>query len=238
MRAAAAAGGLLAALVAGCGSPPPSHAPVVLPRPSPITWADRSASPSASSTFTRRSGLPEPLSTGWQITVYYTAVEKYHHGRPVRVTGCPELACTHGTDDLGTYPADFVSTVKTEGAGRTTSGRYLNWSYDTGFWLDSAPRDTDGAPLEPFISAGADRDVLPHGTTFTIAECGRQEDGSALVPTVCAALRKAKWRIADEFTPGLGGRKHIDAYIGPETGPTFTQSDWYITVTDARLTLP
>jgi hypothetical protein len=41
--------------------------------------------------------------------------------------------------------------------------------------------------------------------------------------------------VTDEFTPRLGGSKHIDAYIGPETGPGFTGSKWYITLTGATL---
>ena len=76
---------------------------------------------------------------------------------------------------------------------------------------------------------------MPRGTAFTIAGCGRQEDGSAPPARVCAALRKAAWQVTDEFTPGLGGSKHLDAYIGEETGPDFTSSDWYLTLTGATL---
>ena len=176
-------------------------------------------------------------SAGWEITVYYTAVERFHDGEPTRVTGCPVLDCAHGADDLGTYPAGFVEAVRAEGTGRTGSGRYLNWSYDVGFWLDSVPRTSDGEALVPFVSAAADPGVLPHGTRFTIAACGRQEDGSAPAAAVCTGLRRAAWRITDEFTPGLGGPLHVDAYIGPETGPGFTASPWYITLTDAQLTI-
>ena len=32
----------------------------------------------------------------------------------------------------------------------------------------------------------------------------------------------ANWTITDEFTPGLGGSRHVDLYIGEETGPGFT----------------
>jgi hypothetical protein len=181
-------------------------------------------------------GTPPPqTSGGWEITVYYTAVQEFHHGVPERVTGCPRLNCTHGRDDLGTYPADFVAAVESEGTGRTAAGTYLNWSYDTGYWLDSAPRDTDGNPLEPYVSAAADPNVLPHGTLFRIEDCGRQDDGSAPPQQVCAMLGAAGWRIDDEFTPGLGGRKHIDAYIGPETGPDFTSSDLYLTLVGATV---
>ena len=169
--------------------------------------------------------------------MYYTAVERFHDGAPTRVTGCPRLDCTDGDADLGTYPSGFVDAVREEGTGRTTSGRYLNWSYDVGFWLDTVPRTSDGGSLVPFVSAAADPDVLPRGTRFTVAGCGRQEDGSAAPAVVCAALRDARWEVTDEFTPGLGGPRHLDAYIGPETGPGFTGSPWYLTLTGARLAL-
>jgi hypothetical protein len=87
------------------------------------------------------------------------------------------------------------------------------------------------------VSAAADPTVLPHGTRFTITACGRQDDGSTPPAAPCAKLRDSDWLITDEFTPGLGGNHHIDAYIGPETGPGFTDSDWYLTLTGARLTI-
>jgi hypothetical protein len=131
----------LLAMVAGCDTSAP---PLVSPAPS------------------------SSAAAGWAITVYYTVVEDYHGGAPTRITGCPRLDCTGGHDDLGTYPAEFVAGVKTEGTGVTSDGRYLNWSYDTGFWLDTAPRDADGKPLEPYASAAADPGVLAHGTRFTV----------------------------------------------------------------------
>jgi hypothetical protein len=213
MRRLVAAVALL--LMAGCDAAAPSPGP--------------SAAPSAATSA--------QTSSGWQITVYYTVVEGFHHGAPTRVTGCPRLNCTNGHDTLGTYPADFVAEVKTEGTGVTSDGKYLNWSYDTGFWLDTAPRDSDGDPLQPYVSAAADPDVLRHATRFRFADCGRQDDGSAVPAAVCTAFRRAQWRIDDEFTPGLGGPKHIDLYIGPETGPGFTGSDVYVTLEDATLRL-
>ena len=42
----------------------------------------------------------------------------------------------------------------------------------------------------------------------------------------CAAL----WAVSDQFTPGLGGARRIDAYVGEETGPEFIGSDWYLTL--------
>jgi hypothetical protein len=231
---------VLVVAVAGCGTaqPTPSlpSAQSISPSVAPVPPA------SASVAVTSPSPRPSPnpgstTSSGWEITVYYTAVERFHDGDPTPVTGCPRLECANGHDDLGTYPADFVQAVQDEGTGRTTSGQYLNWSYDVGYWLDSAPRDTDGDRLTPFVSAAADPNVLPNGTRFRVAACGRQEDGSAAPAAVCAAFQNAAWKITDEFTPGLGGARHIDAYIGPETGPGFTDSAWYLTLTGARLAI-
>lgn len=178
----------------------------------------------------------QPASTaGWTVTVYYTAVEAYHTGAPTPVAGCPTLDCAHGSADLGTYPRDFVEAVRDEGTGRTASGRYLNWSHDVGFWLDSIPRDAYGHRLRPFESAAADPAVLPAGTRFTILDCGRETDGTPIDPAVCARLRQAQWVVSDLFTPGAGGRGHIDVYLGEETGPGFTDSPWYATLTHATL---
>lgn len=177
------------------------------------------------------------VSRGWTVTVYYTAVAALHAGRTVRVTGCRVIDCSDGHDDLGTYPASFVSAVEDEGTGRIAEGRYLNWSYDTGYWLDTAPRDTAGRALRPWESAAADSHVLPAGARFSVVQCGHDEDGDAIDAGVCARLREAQWTITDEFTPGLGGAKHVDLYIGEETGPDFTSSPLYTTLKDATLAL-
>lgn len=230
-------------MAAGCGTareaPQPSATVRATAAPSTAASPAVTTAPSSTTPFAApsRTGRSVRTSTGWEITVYYTAVERFHDGRPTRVTGCPRLECSRGDDDLGSYPGDFVDAVREEGTGRTASGRYLNWSYDVGFWLDSAPRTSSGDVLEPFVSAAADPDVLPQGTRFAIADCGRQEDGSAPATAVCAVLRRAAWRITDEFTPGLGGPRHIDIYIGPETGPDFTDSEWYIALAGAKLAI-
>ncbi|BCY12034.1 hypothetical protein [Actinoplanes sp. L3-i22] len=221
---------------AGCGADQPATPPqAVSPTPAPSPSA--SALTSLGTPLTTTAGKTTTATAGWEITVYYTAVEDFHSGADTDVTGCTKLDCTNGQDDLGTYPSDFVQAVKDEGTGHTSAGPYLNWSYDIGFWLDSEPRTSDGERLTPFASAAADPTVLPQGTHFTIASCGTQDDGSAPQEAVCAALRDGAWEITDEFTPGLGGSHHIDAYIGPETGADFTSSDWYITLTNARLAI-
>lgn len=171
---------------------------------------------------------------GWTVTVYYTAVASFHDGATQRVTGCPGYECDGGSDDLGSFPASFVRAVHDEGTGRISPGRYLNWSVGVGYWLDTAPRDSAGGTLEPWRSAAADPDVLAAGTRFTITSCGPADD---VDPQVCDRLRGADWTVRDEFTPGLGGTRHIDVYIGEETGPGFTESKWYTTLTGATLAL-
>ncbi|NYE71422.1 hypothetical protein BKA15_002751 [Microlunatus parietis] len=108
------------------------------------------------------------VQSGWEVTVYYTAVESFHHGEPIAVTGCPVLDCENGDDPLGRYPSDFVTAVKDEGTGRITSGkhagRYLNWSHGVGYWLDTEARNSYGDALRPFSSAATDADVLPRGS--------------------------------------------------------------------------
>jgi hypothetical protein len=196
----------------------------------------QSGSPGAGGSASRRA-VATSASPGWTVTVYYTAVLGFHTERAVKVTGCPKLDCTRGHDDLGSYPADFVEAVKDEGAGRIAAGKYLNWSSDTGYWLDTAPRDTAGRALRPFVSAAADSDVMRAGTAFDIVQCGHDEGGDAVDPAVCAKLKSAAWEITDEFTPGLGGSHHVDVYIGEETGTDFTDSDWYTTLENASLAI-
>ncbi|GAA1696886.1 hypothetical protein [Fodinicola feengrottensis] len=174
-------------------------------------------------------------SGGWKVTTYYTAVESLHQDDPRQVTGCPKLECDNGHDDLGSYPADFVQAVQDEGAGRITTGphagRYLNWSSGSGYWLDTAARDTHGRPLRPFVTAAADG--FPDGTPIRLAGCGRQEDGTTVPATICRRLSLARWKILDAFTPGLGGKRHVDLYLGEETGPDFTSAPIYTTLVDA-----
>ncbi|HEX6870811.1 MAG TPA: hypothetical protein VF163_06915 [Micromonosporaceae bacterium] len=174
---------------------------------------------------------------GWLVTVYYTAVESYHSEPPVDVTGCPTLDCTGGDQPLGRYPRDFVTAVHDEGSGRITSGpdagRYLNWSHDVGYWLDTAPRDAHGRPLQPFRSAAADG--LPDGSRLALTDCGRLDSGQPVPDEVCRTLRSGQWEVLDRFTPGFGGDQHIDLYLGEESQPHFTNSSTlYVTLVGAR----
>ncbi|NNJ60717.1 MAG: hypothetical protein HKP61_07135 [Dactylosporangium sp.] len=248
---------IVAALVGGCTGGGPAatgdQRPGTTPGPSPTVSAGSAPEPLPPATSPAMSparpggaaprshdgGTTRPVSPtawpGWTVTVYYTAVERFHTGARVRVTGCPTLDCVDGDDELGTYPETFVRAVRDEGTGRTAADAYLNWSHDTGFWLDEAPRDTAGRRLRPFQSAAADQRVLPQGARFTITACGHDEEGERIAAEVCSRLQAARWTISDEFTPGLGGQRHTDVYIGEETGPNFTEGPWYVTLFEATL---
>ena len=227
------------------GSAPASASPTDTGSPSapaPTASPASSASGASGASSGTRSAAPTPTGTtparrvtGWTATVYYTAVQRFHTGSATRVTGCPTIDCSHGHSDLGSYPDDFVKAVHDEGTGHTANGRYLNWSSDVGYWLDSAPRNGHGGALVPFVSSAADADVLSVGVRFSVADCGRDDGGDAIDPQVCARLRAAGWRLDDEFTPGLGGARHVDLYIGEETGTGFTDGPWYTTLHGAAL---
>ena len=134
-------------LLAGCGGGSPQAPPTTLPR---VSIGDRALPTHPSTPATTAAPAPPgpaatttaPASRGWEITVYYTAVQRFHDGAPERVTGCRGLDCTDGDEDLGEYPAGLVAAVKDEGTGLTADGRYLNWSYDVGYWLGSAAGGT------------------------------------------------------------------------------------------------
>ena len=218
---------LLAVLaLAGCSATAGDLVPGTTAGPTTGSSAGPSAGPSTES------------SAGWELTVYYTAVEKFHTDKKVPVTGCPRLECSNGTDDLGRYPAGFVAAVKEEGSGRLSGGGYLNWSYDVGYWLDTAPRNASGGSLVPLVSAAADPAVLSPGTRFSLADCGHVGNRRAKPPAeVCDKLSAASWEINDEVTPGSDGEHHVDLYIGEETQKHFQDTKWDTTLRDATLTL-
>lgn len=151
------------------------------------------------------------------------------------MTGCSNLQCTTPNATLGTFPSDFVQTVKTEGTGKIADNRYLNWSAGVGYWLDIVPRDSQGYALMPYRIAAADLTV-PFGTTLKIQSCG--SDTVTLTPTdsaVCAALQRPTWIVSDRFTAGTVGQ-HVDLYVGEQTSATFTSSSTFIDASGAALT--
>jgi hypothetical protein len=149
-------------------------------------------------------------------------------------------ACAFGNKLIGTYPASFIKATKTEGTGRITSGanagKYLNWSVDVGYWLDTIPSDGYGNALVPFKTAAADAIALPKGTQFRLVAPLIQEDGSALDATAANRLLAGQWLINDQFTPGLGGALHLDLYIGEEDRTNFTNmSPLYTTLMNTKI---
>jgi len=184
-------------------------------------------------------------TSGWQLTIYYTPVDRYHAGDPQPVVGCARPDCNGGapgSEDLGSYPGDFVDAVVFEGNGRITAGphtgEYLNWTDQAGFWLDAAPRDRDGKPLVPFVSADADEDVLAGDTAFRVERCGRAADGTEVAEDVCERVRSAHWVVGGAFGADLGGAKHVDIYVGEESSADFTESGWFTTLTEVELAFP
>jgi hypothetical protein len=164
-------------------------------------------------------------------------VESLHHGGPRAVTGCRDLHCVHGDAPLGTYPAGFVHAVHAQGSGKITdgpnAGRFLNWSADTGYWLDSTPRDAHGRPLEPFHTAAAG---LPDGTRIDITGCGHRRGGSAVPRDLCRRIAGADWQVRDTF-PGDRKTRAVDLYIGPEDTPGFAEPRRYTTLLGVALTV-
>jgi hypothetical protein len=235
---------VLVAAVTGCASSGSSATPASAGRTSTTYYtaaSPRGLGPGPGRGDSRpRSSRSPATSAGWTFTTYYTAVERFHSGAPKRVRGCRRRECSHGRDLLGWFPRDFVAAVKDEGTGRITRGphrgAYLSWSYDTGFWLDTVPVDTDGRRLRPFVTAAADRAALPKRTRFRIMACGReQEDGSAIDARACARLKASTWIVLDAFTPGLGGRRHIDLYVGEEKRARFPDTSPYSITTSGSV---
>ncbi|MEA2672358.1 MAG: hypothetical protein QOG45_2578 [Chloroflexota bacterium] len=181
---------------------------------------------------------------GWRLAAYYTAVESFHHGNPVPVTGCGLDAneCSNGTTPLGSYPDDFVARVKDEGTGRITSGRYagnfLAWDPEGGYSLDTSASDAAGNPLRPFVSAAAD-DGVPLGTHVKVLDCGvdattRQAPGAG----DCARLSAPDWVVTDRNGSPAGSRT-LNLYVGEEDRTDFDRAVPYVIATvNARTSLP
>lgn len=175
---------------------------------------------------------------GWGLTVYYTPVEEFHGGEPVTVRGRPSLG-SEAEEDLGTYPSGFVDAAQGEGGGRITSGphagNYLNWSWNIGFWLDTSTRDAGGDPLVPFETAAVD-DIEP-GTPLKLVACGVDGSGMPAKSEPCQQLRSADWVVRDKFTPGLGGERRVDLYLGEQDRPDFTTSKLWVAWSGAEVVI-
>ncbi len=156
------------------------------------------------------------ISDGWEVSIYFTTVDRFFSGPGQEVRGCLGLDCKHGSSFLGVYPADFVRAV--QGApGRLTkgphAGKYINWSIETGFWVDTVPRDAQGQPLRSYVSAAADSSI-PFGTSFKILDCGVEAGrGMRLDERICRRLSSATWEVSDRFSEGRVG-KRLSLFVG------------------------
>lgn len=223
----------------GTGTPTPSSTPTPSPTQTQAPTPTPTPSPSPASTPVPATATGSVSAEAYTITVYYTAVESFHTDAAQNVSGCLIRDCSFGNSLSGSYPASFVKATKTEGTGRITSGanagKYLNWSVDVGYWLDTIPSDGYGGALEPFRTAAADAIALPKGTQFRLVGPLVQEDGSALDAGSAGRFLAATWLINDQFTPGLGGALHLDVYIGEEDRVNFTNSAMYTTLSNVKI---
>lgn len=151
-------------------------------------------------------------SPGWRLHLFYTAVEKYHHGKNSAISGCLSLSCRNGKQYLGTYPADFLAAVRAQGSGEISSGKYarhfLNWSDSLGYRLDTTPR-SDGIPLRKFHTVESSSPQLSARTSFRVVACGSGP--------MCARLRTVKWAVADVVAAQPD--RDIWLYVGKQSGP-------------------
>ena len=189
-----------------------------LPLSHPVSIASVQAESVAASTS------PAVVSDDWEVSIYFTAVERYYSGPPEVLRGCPVIDCSNGTADLGQFPRDFIAAVKEEGSGRLTStgakSAYLNWSVSIGYWLDNAPRDARGSVLEPYVSAAADPSIA-FVSTLRINTCGLDaRTGEAVDPAICESITRPTWIVRDRFTVAAVGR-HVDLYVGEQDRADF-----------------
>jgi len=208
-----------------------STAPSVAPTPPVASPTGRVATPSSSAP----AALTRDGSADWQLRLFFTATEAYYHGAPVRVRGCADLACQRGQVDLGRYPRDFLAAVRTQGSGRIGTGPhgggFLDWDAVRGYWIDTAPRAADGAPLRPFASVISSTSQLSAYTPLEVLSCGK--GSRAGWAAVCARLRAASWSVATVAVPR--GKRTVRLYVGTETRPGFAAGPWADTFQHAVL---
>jgi hypothetical protein len=227
---------VLGAAAVSCGSSPPGGSANA---GAGAGAGQGSASPSAAAAVPGTQAPP-----GWKLTVYYTAVESFHHGNRVPVTGCDLQAneCSNGTAPLGSYPDDFVAKVKDEGTGRITSGTYagkfLAWDAQGGFSLDTSASDAAGNPLRPFVSAAAD-DSVPLGTHVKVLDCGVDSTTKqAPAAADCGRLSAPDWVVTDRNGNAAGSRE-LNLYVGEEDRADFDNAVSYVVATvNGRTSLP
>jgi hypothetical protein len=192
-----------------------------------------------------------PEASGVTVTVYYSPSEGDYSGTPKTIKGwinrLQNTVDVYGSKvNLGTFPTDFLETVKEEGNGRLSSPRsgygWLNYSHEGmpypgyGFWLDSAPRGSWGQPLVTMQTAAASNALrnlgFRKGVKFRIVNCGT----GATVEACRFYQEPAAWVVADEFTSGLvsASNKQVDLYAGPRDR-AFLGSEYWTTMRRATI---
>ncbi len=127
-------------------------------------------------------------SPHWYITGYFTPVESDYAGNliTISVDGIPYK-----------FRADFVTEIKTEGWGKSLSGKYLGW-FDESFHLSDFPLDATGNKLELYMIA-VDTSLIP-------------QNSSVMIPTLLPPWDRVVFFGSDTGTAIVG--KHIDVYTG------------------------
>ncbi|MDB6172454.1 MAG: lysozyme-like protein [Chthoniobacteraceae bacterium] len=134
-------------------------------------------------------GTFQHCSRGWEITGYYTPVEKDYSGAAhfVAVVGVGEEA----------FVEDFLKDVKIEGWGRTRFGWYLGFFSDA-YHKAAFAQDALGQPLV-IGSVAVDRNEIPFKRQLTL-------------PDLPNDWGKAIYTATD--VGGAINQKHIDVYCG------------------------
>ena len=131
--------------------------------------------------------LPQGCTNGWYITGYFTPIESDYTG---------VMQTVHVGKTSYSFNAAFLTTIKTEGWGKTHLGNYIGF-YDNVWHFANAPLDANDTPLSSNTVA-VDSKIIPLASKLTI-------------PSI-ASLATKTFR-ADDIGNGVVG-KHIDVYTG------------------------
>ncbi len=153
------------------------------PRMTPATTTPKTIPVATTSPAT-----PTQCSTGWYVTGYFTPVESDYTGATQAVTVAGKSY---------TFNAAFLKTVKTEGWGKTTMGKYIGY-YDNSWHFASSPLDAYDHPL----------------STSTVAvDPSLFKAGAKIQITSLPQGYSTKVFSATDIGTGVSG-KHIDVYTG------------------------
>jgi hypothetical protein len=127
-------------------------------------------------------------SPDWYITGYFTPIESDYVGRFITVN----------IDGVSyKFKEDFVTEIKTQGWGKTLSGKYLGW-YDESFHQNDFPLDGSGNKLVLNAIAVDPLVITPNS--------------HVMIPTIPSPWNGVVFLASDVGTAIIG--KHIDVYTG------------------------